>query len=588
MTVTDGRRESGWCSQFRIWLHHERRSQPRSRVRRRRHDARPPRSFVRIATQWRSHAGVWSPCLTITLLVLVIAAAGLRGADYPAHFLRALLWERSGASTWNNYWYGGHPTPSYSILSPPLTALIGPFGVTAIGSIAGTYWFSRLTGALLATPSTTLANHVFAVVVGVNVVVGRAPFAFGIALGLGALWAWHRGSIRVAVVASVLTPLASPVAAAFLAIAATAAALDHLRRRSCEPDRTRALQGIVITVGATAPIAVMTVLFRAPGRFPFRGDHFVASVVAFMLVAVVVRLPVIRIAAALAFVASVVVFLVPNPLGGNFVRLAQIAVVPLGVTAARSVCRALITPFTLLLVAGIGWSVQPGITAALDWAGDESIDGSFHQPLIDQVLTRNHDGRPVGRLEIPFTENHWESFFVASEVPFARGWERQVDLDRNEELYDGGLTVADYHEWLLDNAVRWIALPDVVLDEGGRAEEQLINRHESMLDITWLRLVWRNENWRLYEVVDYQPIVDLPAELVEQRTDSLVVRSDRPATVTIRYRYTEHLTITGAACIEASDEGWITAHLPAADEFELRVDLVATSGHVAVDPCGVR
>ena len=109
-----------------------------------------------------------------------------------------------------------------------------------------------------------------------------------------------------------------------------------------------------------------------------------------------------------------------------------------------------------------------------------------------------------------------------------------------------------------------------------------------MLDITWLRLVWRNEDWRLYEVVDYQPIVDLPAELIEQRTDSLVVRSDRPATVTIRYRYTEHLTITGAACIEASDEGWITAHLPAADVFELRVDLVATSGHVAVDPCGVR
>ena len=373
-------------------------------------------------------------------------------------------------------------------------------------------------------------------------------------------------------VAAFLAPLVSPVAAVFLAIASTAVALATWPRSKRSPTaRTTMREALAITCAATAPIAVAAGLFGDSGWFPFRGDHFVACMLTLALVAAGIGSRVVRFTAMLAMLAAGVLFLVPNPLGGNFVRLAQIVAVPIAVAALPSVRRALLVPFTVALLVGFGWSLQPGVVAAVEWWGDESADVAFHQPLIDQVRARNLDGRPVGRLEIPFTENHWESFFVAAEVPFARGWERQVDLARNAPLYAQDLTVGQYRDWLLDNGVRWIAVADAPLDHAGAIEQRLIDGSDPD-QITWLRPVWSNDDWRLFEVDRYTPIVELPAELVEQGTDSLVVRTDRPATVTIRYRHSEYLTIDGSACVEPDDQGWIVAHLPAAGEYRLTVD----------------
>ena len=69
----------------------------------------------------------WGPCVVVATAITIIGITGVRGADYPAHFVRALLWERSGVSAWNNLWYAGHATPTYSVVAPPLMAWIGPF-----------------------------------------------------------------------------------------------------------------------------------------------------------------------------------------------------------------------------------------------------------------------------------------------------------------------------------------------------------------------------------------------------------------------------------------------------------------------------
>jgi hypothetical protein len=330
-------------------------------------------------------------------------------------------------------------------------------------------------------------------------------------------------------------------------------------------------------------MALVTVLFGDSGWFPFRGGHFVATVATLMLAAAVPRRTV-RVAAAAAIAMAAVVFLVRNPLGGNFVRLPQIVAVPIAVSAFPTVSKRWRAPFAVALTAGIAWSVHPGVVAAVEWWGDESIDAAYHEPLIEEVRRRNLDGAPIGRLEIPFTENHWESLFVASEVPFARGWERQIDLERNSTLYDVGLTGEEYRAWLLDNGVRWIALPDVALDHAGRPEQVAIDGAD--LDRNgWLRLIWSNDDWRLYEIDDYEPIVEAPAELIEQGTDSIVVRTPRPATVTIRYRYTQHLTISGSACVADDGSGWIVAELPAPGEYRLTVDPAATWLGTAADQC---
>ena len=163
-------------------------------------------------------------------------------------------------------------------------------------------------------------------------------------------------------------------------------------------------------------------------------------------------------------------------------------------------------------------------------------------------------------MEIPFTKNHWESFFiVAEDIPYARGWERQVDIERNEPLYDASLTLDEYHDWLLANGVRWIAIPDVALDHAGVIEQQLVDGAGSA---TWLRPVWFNTDWRLFEVTDYSPIVAAPAALIDESADYIVVRTEEAANVTVRYRYTEYLTATGGACVAPDADGWIVATLP--------------------------
>ena len=185
---------------------------------------------------------------------------------------------------------------------------------------------------------------------------------------------------------------------------------------------------------------------------------------------------VVRIGVVIAVLASAVVFAVPNPLGGNLVRLTQFVVVPVALLGVGTVRRRVRPAAVALLLAATAWSASFGVVAALDGTGDPSTHRDYHQPLIDEVVALNADGRPLGRVEIPFTENHWESYFVAPELPFARGWERQTDLERNKVLYEPDLDGATYHQWLLDNAVRWIALPDVALDDGGRPEGELLER----------------------------------------------------------------------------------------------------------------
>ncbi len=189
----------------------------------------------------------------------------------------------------------------------------------------------------------------------------------------------------------------------------------------------------------------------------------------------------------------------------------------------------------------------PGVASA-DHIGDPAAEASYHDPVID--LVANADG-PPGRVEVPFTADHWEVAFIASEVPIARGWERQVDMDRNAVLYEEDMTAAEYRRWVDDNAVRWIALPDVELDEGGEAEAALLER-----GVDWLRLVRTTEHWRIWEVVDAEPIVEAPGRLVSESPDEIVISVERPGTVLVRAWYMPYWSAEGdGACVEASDDG---------------------------------
>ena len=74
-----------------------------------------------------------APWLLAAALALAWLAFGPPTPDLAAQVYRAGLFHREGFTLFNANWYGGHHTPAYSILFPPLGALLG---VRVVGALA--------------------------------------------------------------------------------------------------------------------------------------------------------------------------------------------------------------------------------------------------------------------------------------------------------------------------------------------------------------------------------------------------------------------------------------------------------------------
>jgi hypothetical protein len=246
-------------------------------------------------------------------------------------------------------------------------------------------------------------------------------------------------------------------------------------------------------------------------------------------------------------------FLLDTPIGGNVVRLGALAAGPLAALVLwprRRTALLLLAPFLLW------WQWNAAVNDVRTASGDPSMHAVYYAPLLAALDRAGARGGATGRIEIPFTRLHWEARHVAPSVPLARGWERQLDLEVNRLFYGDQtdaprLTAARYRGWLDRMAVRWVAVPDVRLDYSAKDEARLIAH-----GLPYLRLVWHSAHWRLYDVRDPTPLADPPAHLLQTDTDSIALAVPRPATVTLRVRWTPYWAITaGDACVEP-DGDW--------------------------------
>src|SRR4051812_15420175 len=126
------------------------------------------------------------PELLSAALCGLVVALGQRGPDLAAQAYRVGLVRHHGLVVFDSHWYGGHPVPGYSLLFPPLAAWLGSRLVGAIACVAATAAFTRLLRGRAQTGH-DVAVVWFAVVSVVNLIVGRLPFALGLAFGVGAL-----------------------------------------------------------------------------------------------------------------------------------------------------------------------------------------------------------------------------------------------------------------------------------------------------------------------------------------------------------------------------------------------------------------
>jgi hypothetical protein len=506
---------------------------------------------------------VLAAALALAYLVWQPASLDLAAAEY-----RAWLFGHAGFAIWDAQWYGGHHLLGYSVLAPPLAHWLGPRLLGALSVVAAAWLFERIAFWRFG-PEAWVGSTWFALGAGATLFSGRIPFLLGLVVALGCILVLVRG--RRAAVPALVTALASPVAALFLALAGGAYWLG-----------ARRWIGFAVAVAALAPVALLAVAFPEGGSEPFVASAFWPVLVFPLVLAVVLprEQRVLRVAAVLYVLLAVAVFAIDTPIGGNVARLGQLCAGPIAALALwphRKVALACLAPLLLW------WQLGPAIRDVHTAQGDPSVHAAYYAPLLAELKRQGASGAD-GRLEIPFTKVHWEARWVAPVLPLARGWERQLDREVNALFYDDApLTPARYRAWLDRMAIRRVAVPDVPLDYSAREEAALIAR-----GLPFLREVWRGAHWGLYAVRAPAPLADPPARVLAAGTDSLTLTAPRPGSIRLRVRWSPYWeVVSGDACVmPGGDWTRLQFRAPGTVRLAMRFSPLRIGAHAA--RCGVR
>ena len=510
----------------------------------------------------------WLPAVALSsLLAALMLAWNPQVGDLAAQVFRTELFQHTGLAIWNGSWYGGHYTLTYSFLFPPLASLLGPQLVGTISVVASSYLFDRLVRDRWG-EAARLATLWFAAGVVTLLADGQLTFALGVAFGLASLRCLQVGRGKLALVAAAACALSSPVAAAFLAGVVLIGALE----------RGRPFDRVAVWVGAVALafVLVPNLAFPESGQFPFVFSSFIGIPLWCGSALYVTRdlrgeERQLRWAIAAYLLASIVIWLVPNPMGGNAVRLGALFGGPVlaAVVLAR---RPRVAPWflALFMAGGLCWQVTASVSQIARSVGDPSTSREYFQPPAQWLAQHGGDGV---RVEVPPTAHHWESAYMASQFELARGWLRQLDTTRDDIFYNDEqpLTSATYGHWLRHNAISYVALPDAPLDYSSVAERRLILSSPSYLDLRW-----SSPHWSIYAVRDPEPLVEpvgaAAAEVLWVGRQSFALDVDRPGDFLVRVNFTPYWSISrGAGCIIRQGD-WTVARAAHPGVFRVAAD----------------
>jgi hypothetical protein len=515
----------------------------------------------------------WLPAVALSsALALAMLLWSPPVGDLAAQVFRAELFQRAGLAIWNGSWYGGHYTLTYSLLFPPLAALLGPQLVGTLAVIASSYLFDRLVRDRWGAEA-RWATLWFAVGVVTLLADGQLTFALGVAFGLATLRCLQLGRPALAIAAAALCPLASPVAGAFLA--------GVLLIGSGEPGRRPGRFALAAGGISLALVLVPNLAFPEAGHFPFVFSSYVAIPLwcagALVLTQGVRREERQLRRVLVAYVlASTLLWIAPNAMGGNAVRLGTLfggpvlAAVMLSRRPRPTVPVWVFAPLLALAIAGsLYWQLTASVAQIARSVGDPSTAAAYFHPAARWL--RAHDAQGM-RIEVPPTANHWEAAYLAPKFELARGWLRQLDTTRDDLFYqERALTDAAYGSWLRSNAISYVALPDAPLDYSSQEERRLIRA-----DPTYLTLRFRSQHWRIYEVRDPKPLVAplgaAAAETLWFGRQGFALDVERPGEFLVRVNFTPYWSIShGGGCILRHGD-WTVARASRPGAFRVAAD----------------
>ncbi|WP_249998200.1 hypothetical protein [Actinoplanes sp. M2I2] len=550
------------------------------------------------------------------------------GSDLAAQEARAGFFAGHGYTPMDLRWYAGVDQLGYSLISQPVMALLGVRVTGALSLLAAAVLLAVLLRRTAA-PRPLLGAVVGTACLAGNLVSGRVTYGLGVCLGLAALVALTAGPRRVWLAAplALVAGATSPVAALFLGLAGAALLLSGRIRPglllavpAAVPLALTALlfgdggwMNISRTDTVRAVVAGLVVAALVPRR-PVRIGALLSS--AGVLAAALIHTPVGLNATRLAVMFTL-------PLLAAYAAWPSLTVFPRRTTTASpstaspstaspstaspSTASPSVTSPSVTSPSGAapstaassssggapslppprerparparplpGWAVLALLIAACWWQppvvigdvrdiGNPTADPAYFHPLLDRLAQEDL----TGRVEIPSTRDYWEAAHLG-DVPLARGWLRQADIDRNPLFFTEipgargtgvALTADSYRLWLDELAVQFVAVPDTELTWSGRPEAELVTA-----GLPYLTRIWRNDDWQLYRVTGARPIVSPPARLVRQDAASLTVDAAAAGTVALRLRWSRWLTADNGATLERQGD-WTTMRVPGSGRY---------------------
>jgi hypothetical protein len=498
----------------------------------------------RVLSLFRRSPGIVAAGSLAVLFAVGYLLAAPMGRDLSAQVAHAQLAGQHWPALLNLTWYGGFDPLGYSVLSPPVMALLGVRLTTALAYVVSVVLFAALLQ-VTAVPQPVAGAIVGAVCFTGNLVTTRTTFALGLAVGLGALVALVVGRMRVASALSVLAALTSPVAGLFLGVAGGALFLSGRRRG-----------GMTLAVSALAPTIAVGLAFGNVGRQSFaEGEALRGFVVCLAVAGLCWRRPVVRWTALLSAVLVAAAYLLPIPVGTTATRLPELFAAPIIVAVTTLPLVAVIAA-----TASVALLLPPVSITEVRERGDPALSAEFYAPLLDQLVARG----VAGPIEVVPTLRRGEAAAVAPVVPIARGWSRQVDTGRNHIFYDGTLNADTYRKWLDDNAISHVAISNGP-HEWAAIDEASLVRH----GLPYLQAVWSDRTWTLYAVTNPQPVISPPGQVIARDGVSLTVSLPEPGEYVVRVRWSRYLSASNG-CVRPTEDRWsiVVVDHPGTVKFE--------------------
>ncbi|WP_406100212.1 hypothetical protein [Streptomyces sp. NBC_01013] len=496
--------------------------------------------------------------VVIPLYAVWAAVLATGGGDLAAQLAWSGFTARHPGSAYNLSWYGGMHTANYSVFSSYVMAFFGVRTVTVAAGIAGT-WLMALLFVRRGERHALLPALLAALALWCNVASGRTTFALGVAVGLVACLYVHRSV--TALVAGALATMASPVAGLFLVVVGAAYLLDRQWRK-----------GAVLMAPFFAVVGATTVLFPFQGEQPMHANRLWMPIVICAVLAVLAPVGrewrLLRYGAVVYAVGVLLTFLIASPIGTNVERLLGLVAVPVLFMAILALVREKAWVRTAVMAVALVLSAN--------WLADKTVDDLHVSTAVPSWASRTKgvvaeldrlDAR-LGRVEVVPARNHREAAALAPHVNMARGWNRQLDVERGRLFYDGALSPTAYRAWLDHWAVGYVVLHHGQPDGPAEAEAALIRAGQP-----WLERVWQDAGWTIYRVRDARPLVEAPAEVVRGDDAELVVRMPEAGSVTVRLAHSPWLRVSGVdgatgGCLRQDGE-WTRLTVPRGGTYRL-------------------